>query len=580
MAKPPKLTEAEVRAWVGETSLDKGRPYFRQGDVFDLRRHDQTLRGLCQGSMDEPYRVTVELGPSGIQAAACSCPVGGGGRCKHVAALLLAWLNAPQTFEERPDPNTLLGKYSQAELVTLVRRMLDRYPDLERMLDRYPPRSQRASAVKPEVIRRQVATAFRSAGHEWGAASAVAAELHDLVAMGDEYAGREEWANALVVYEVVARETLEAYGDIDDEGDVLSEVNECVTGLGECLEHAEDLGEREIILEALFDIYKWDIDYGGVAVGEDVPDIILAQASADERRQVARWIREALPDDESDKYNFRRQAYGGFLLRLAGDETDDETFLAICRETGRTSDLVNRLLELGRVDEAAADARQTSDYTLLQLADLFVKHGHADLAERLVRERRPRSQDSRLTQWLLQRTEARGDREEALTLALDLFWQQPSLPGYQRVRALAQALERWMPLHKDILARLAEKDRYELLTDIHLDEGDVAVALTTVDKIRPGWGYVGELSYFIRVAQAAEANYPEAAIRIYVREAQRLIEQRGRPNYAQAAAYLKRVRDLYRRLGQDPVWQELIDHIRVEYKALRALREELANLRL
>jgi hypothetical protein len=45
----------------------------------------------CVGSAAQPYRVTATLTTSGgIAASTGSCPVGG--RCKHVAALLLAWL--------------------------------------------------------------------------------------------------------------------------------------------------------------------------------------------------------------------------------------------------------------------------------------------------------------------------------------------------------------------------------------------------------------------------------------------------------------------------------------------------------
>lgn len=70
-------------------------------------------------------------------------------------------------------------------------------------------------------------------------------------------------------------------------------------------------------------------------------------------------------------------------------------------------------------------ARQVEDYDLLRLADLFVSHGHSDLAERLIRERAqtsracpegPARRDSRLTVWLKDRAQARGDLAEALSL--------------------------------------------------------------------------------------------------------------------------------------------------------------------
>jgi uncharacterized Zn finger protein len=81
----------------------------------------------------------------------------------------------------------------------------------------------------------------------------------------------------------------------------------------------------------------------------------------------------------------------------------------------------------------------------------------------------------------------------------------------------------------------------------------------------------------IRVAQAAEEQYPRNAIQIYITVAQRLIQQQGRENYATAARYLARARDLYRRLGEETAWSDLIGAIRQQHKRLRALQEELAR---
>ncbi len=81
----------------------------------------------------------------------------------------------------------------------------------------------------------------------------------------------------------------------------------------------------------------------------------------------------------------------------------------------------------------------------------------------------------------------------------------------------------------------------------------------------------------IRVAQAAEERRPRDAIRLYMARVKPLIEARGRDNYATAASYLQRVRDLYGRLGEEATWKSLIGGIREENRRLRALQEELAN---
>src|SRR3712207_3561600 len=83
----PTLSYEDIVAWTGETSIQRGSPYV--GDaVFDTRRTGATLKARCQGTAAQPYRVTATLGTTGVTQSTCSCPVGG--RCKHVAALLLS----------------------------------------------------------------------------------------------------------------------------------------------------------------------------------------------------------------------------------------------------------------------------------------------------------------------------------------------------------------------------------------------------------------------------------------------------------------------------------------------------------
>ncbi len=580
MTTLPELTESDVRRWTDERSFGRGRGYFRGGYILNPRRQGDTLEARCQGSRPQPYRVEITLGPDGITSGECSCPVGAGGHCKHGVALLLTWLHQPDAFLAVEDVETNLERRSKAELVALIRRMLDRYPDLETLLELPIVSEGEPPPVDADVIRRQAGNAFAGIGYDdWGATYGIAQQLLELVEIGDDYAGRERWRDAATIYQTVAQETLEHYGMVhDEEGDFHPVVNRCVEGLGECLKATEEEDvQREVLLRALFDVYRWDVDFGGTDMGYQAPSIILEQATPEEKQQVAGWVRAAMPAGESWSDNYQCQVYGGFLLSLEKDQMDDEAFLRLCRETKRWRDLVDRLLALGRMEEAVATTREVGDYELLRLADVFVSHNHADLAEELIRERAPASRDSRLTVWLKEQARERGDLAEALTLAETLFWQQPAVSGYQELRDLALPLEQWDELRTATLARLANDERYRLLTEIHLEEGEVDRALETVGQVRGstwGWG-VGQL--LIRVAQAAEESRPRKAIRIYVERAEQLIAARGRGNYAEAARYLCRVRDLYHRLDEPKTWEDFIADLREQNRRLRAMKDELTK---
>lgn len=562
-------------------SLRRDQRYFDQGAILNPRRAGVVLKAQCQGSRPQPYRVQITLGPKGIASGDCSCPVGGSGHCKHAAALLLTWLGDADAFVDVQDMATTLDRRSKAELIELIGKMVERYPDLEMLVELPVPGQAGSKPMDAESIRRQVRRIFSGAGYEWGAALDVALDLGNVVDVGDGYVEQKDWRNAAIVFEAIIREVLDQYPSMhDEEGGFHEIVNRCVGGLGECLSEESDSAQRQTILRALFDTYAWDVNFGGIDMGYEAPGIILELSAPEERRQVSAWIRSVVPTGDSWNHSYHRQVLGRFLLELEKDELDDEAFLLICRETNRWQDLVDRLLALQRVDEAAEVARSVGDYDLLQLADVFVKHGQADLATELMRARARTSQDTRLPEWLKQRAAKRGDASEALAWAQQLFWQHPALDGYEEVKALSKTLRTWETLQSEILARLSKQNQHALLTEIYLKEGQVDQALKSVERVANGaWGmYHSPL--LIRVAQAAESSRPQESIRIYVDAAKRLIQARGRDNYTMAAGYLVRVQELYKRLGEDRTWQALIADIRQQNSGLRALKEELNKVGL
>ncbi|MCA9918189.1 MAG: SWIM zinc finger family protein [Anaerolineales bacterium] len=95
-----RLTEASIRNRVGEQSFKRGKRYFQQDAIMSPWIQGNMLKAKCWGSMPQPYHVWVQLGVNDIDSGECSCPVGDGGYCKHVAALLLMWLHKPDSFQE------------------------------------------------------------------------------------------------------------------------------------------------------------------------------------------------------------------------------------------------------------------------------------------------------------------------------------------------------------------------------------------------------------------------------------------------------------------------------------------------
>lgn len=193
MTDLPQLTENDIRRWTDERSFGRGRGYFQSGRILNPRRQGNTLKARCTGSRPQPYHVEITLGPEGILAGECSCPVGAGGHCKHAVALLLTWLREPDTLTAE-DLETALNRRTKVELLVLIRRMLDRYPDLETLLELPIVGKGEPPPVNADVISRQARSAFAGIGYDdWGATYGIAQQLLELVKIGDNYAERKSW---------------------------------------------------------------------------------------------------------------------------------------------------------------------------------------------------------------------------------------------------------------------------------------------------------------------------------------------------------------------------------------------------
>jgi uncharacterized Zn finger protein len=300
------------------------------------------------------------------------------------------------------------------------------------------------------------------------------------------------------------------------------------------------------------------------------------------------WIHDALTDDEEKAIGSRRQAYGGFLLALEKDTLDDATYLQICRETGRTSDLIDRLLALGRVDEAVREMQQVDDNALHRLVDLFIQHGQDEVAERLVRERITERPAVHFLEWLQGFYRDRDNHVAELEMTETLFRTEPSLRRYQELRGLATRLGRWETLRPEMVAYLEQGGNTRLLIQIALDEGEIDKALQLLKGMAKkdsygyiydgGYGYYGYSSNIaLDVAGAAEESRPREAIELYRQYAERLIAMRDRKNYQAACTYLLKVRALYEKLGEHEVWTGYIAALREQNRSLRALKEELTR---
>ena len=579
MSSIPRISKSIIAHWTDNVYFQRGQKYYEQGAIYEQRIQGMVLKSKCSGSQAPFYRQEVLFDSKGIKSAECTCPVGDGGHCKHTVALLLTWVNNPNSFQEVDAIETILEKLSKPELIALIKQMIEQEPDLESLLE-LPLAGGENKPLNIKAIRRQAEQAFQGADFEWGYAREIKRDLNPLLKLAAGYLSRDDAENSASIYITIIESIMDnenaALGD--EEGELLGVVYECAEALGHCLSQIKDSKKRLEILQTLFSAYQWDtIKIGGVGAADCVPEILTTQTIPEERIEIAKWTRKILPRGNSWSDGYHRETLGRLLLDLESDILDDESYLKLCRETGRLNDLVERLLKLKRITEAEDAARVAEDYPLFKTLEIFTIHGQASLAEKLVTERLKTIKDDRLVDWLANKLKERGDLAGSLELEERLFWKYPNIDKYEKLRKLAKQLNGWDNLRSHIIHELESKKDFDFLVNLYLYEKEVGNALATLEKMPERWG---DHPLHIEVAQAAKKQYPQESIRLFTKEAERFINYRDRGNYSQAALCLREIRDVYRDLKEIETWNKFIKEIRERFRKLPALQDELSQLKL
>lgn len=575
-ADSPQLNDNALRDWFDRETISRARPYAR-GALLAQSRSGRTLKALCQGSERDPYRVSITLtSEGGIESGKCSCPVGHA--CKHQAALLLAYLDDPQVFAPAVSLHSILEKRTHAELVALVEKLVARRPELESLV--VPP-SFGSRPFSVAALKKRVAAAFRQGrdDDDWVSGDAVAAKLEPLTFQAESYADAGHWFDAVATYRAIAEGITEQYEGIEDEGELSALIDECQYGMARCLGESSDETARVAALQGIFDVFEWDLDLGGIVEGP--VELLSGAATAAEKRTFANWVREIQADADESARSWLRQRIGGVILGLTGEEMDDDERLAFAREMGRTGDAMDLLLQRNRINEAIALARGAADHELIALADRLVLAGYATDAEAIVKERAGKGQFlARFVEWRMGRAEARGDHAELAALAESAYRASPSVHSYNELKRRAMAAGTWDTLRPSVFADLGKAGRHDLLIHIALGEGRIGDAITSLEKAQAGPSAWTASALKPNVANAAERDYPQEAIALYVDLARDLIRNKNRSAYQGAIQYLSRVKALYGRMGASDAWVVVIDRIRQENPTLRALHEEIRLAKL
>lgn len=582
------INEAKLREWASSQSFTRGRSYFRNGMIQHTVRRGNMLIGSCAGSSGGLYRIEVELNDQEeLVSAMCSCPYDWGGICKHVVALVLTFIHEPERFTVQQATADSLMERSKEELVALIREMIAREPDLETLLDQPMPGGETPpEPADLDAFRTELQSALTYYGG-WGERTAEQT-VYSVARAAERFAAAGDWATAADIYAVIFEETLSEDSLMhDDEGEFSLALSSAVEGMADCLSAlVEDDERRLIVLNYLLDAFLFDMDMGGFGMGESVlPEAILEYIKPADIPTIRERLAAAQARKAKERYGqWTAQAYADLLSDLdLLDNVDPEITLQRLRDEGMYSVLFNKLLDMNRLDEAVEVAGEylSGPYQLRQILSRLEMVGRQEDAIRLARTSLDRQYERGLATWLAERYEARHDDSNLLHVRRLAMQHEPFEHNYELLKAVATRLGQWQTLRPKIINQLQSAKKFSALVAVYLSDEEWEQAWATLEQVPPDSYYSWDRSrLMLQVAERSRKAMPRRAIPVYVQQARRLIEARGRDNYAEAAALLGSAKELYLQIDEEGTWRELIRNLKEEFRRLPAFQDELRKARL
>ncbi len=592
MADKPKITIEHIYERCSPQIFARGKAYYENGAVRNMKWDGEKITGRCLGTHPRPYRVEAKLDDKqGVVWATCTCPYEYGGDCKHIVALLLTYLYHPKRFADKKVIVTVdssLMSRPKTELVIIIQQMLARYPDLQEIVDNpFPQQVPTGFDVTP--IRAELRNAFRRYWNTYDEERA-AHKIDNIRQQADKLVEAKNWESAALIYGAILEEfgTSEYVPSLyfNPMGFFEQSINAVLESVLLCLEHLNPSPARSALLKGMIALWAWQCRYGYDEVGAGVQRILYDIIRPEDVSEVNSYIQEAYHQHKKHQaypfHDWQQKKYDDFfrMLDLIARQ-DEEGLIQELYTQGFLTVYISRLLMRGQVDKATQilDEKSLTGKALVDCLRIFDFMGYRSTALRLAQDSMTSGLDEDVIRWAIASCR-RYENEDIYTLLIWMIYQfrySRDMRDYHAIKRTAKPADLWWDkIYPQIIADLQQSGDDELLFEVYLNDKKWNLAW----QLLPKMVITPETKWDLKLAQASREEYPERAIPVYLRYAHWHIRQRNRENYAIAASLLATVQVLYESQDDYELWEREIRHIRIEYKSLRALHEELKRVGL
>ena len=589
------VSDALIRAHASDQSFRRGQEYFRSKAVHSLIRRGSALEAEVEGSEPRPYRVRVAFA-AGSLTASCDCPYDWGDWCKHIVAMLLAYLDGDR-LEERPPLVSRLASLAPEQMREALLRVSARdsafATAIEQELDFIGLDSREASSLIQRTLRDR-------ASQPAAVRKALRQRVRSLSRMRPSEA---YWHVGEVVQELRENDLALAWGCLDDDDGpgaltILQALTEAYMDEWEALDDSDgeasaffdDLGEAwcEALLSADLTVdegkawarqmRRWaddlEHDYG---VGDGFYTAEAAAVKAWQRRELAAAHRSH--DGESPLVELSSHGEPTALtqarLNVFARQKRYDDYLRLAFEAGEFDAYATMLVQLGRLEEAVDFGLQNIEEATgaLRLAMALDRNGATEAALRVAEHGLILAGPlADLATVVLDLSVRLQQVNTGIRAAFILARERPTLSTYLAAQALAGPV--WERVRPEFMARLKEAGPLgpSGAVEILLHEGLIDEA---IEAVRDIWDY----RLLARVADAAVESRPQWVIDASRNQAESILNQAKADAYGVAIRWLERARAAYRAGDRELEWCGYLAELTARHARKHKLRPMLEGLR-
>lgn len=515
-------TGEQILVSMEQPIIERGYTYFSQGVVFNTRvENGSTLMSNVQGT--HVYQVSLELNT--VQNSTCSCPYTR--LCKHIAATFF------QMYSVFDNPRNFLALAQQ-------------------------PRRAKFSAA-------MLAPAYKNVGRassDGVSVASVQSSLTPASSVDEWWTFMQSWTRNLAS----AMESYRASSEL---------FSSCQNVLGVAAAWPEEIAQLFAIHATVFHILKlqefvttnrqshWSSDLSQTAekLVEQVESILYYLDVEQLRKQHPLALEETWTVMKRVRQYESGALYGIFACRMLWGKllSDPAWIQAEVRE-----------LEELLIDPAASDSAKEK-YRVLR-AHFFVLEGRDEAAIQIwlpmhkltlsfflpyLKSFARNGQWQRFLDWIQWLEQLIGESDPQQYRFMTAVWHE-AMEQTGRADECGAQLKRFLPRSfAEYAAFLLDSKEFKQWIDLQM-------------SFRVPFAEIPALQI-----KQIEEEHPTLLFPLYLREINRLINERNRSTYKEAIRLVKKVRTVYAKANQDAQWERYVDQLSSKYNRLRAFQEEL-----